>query len=532
MFGQQDKRFSPTGGPGGLPWLACGTVTLPTGTPGPLFIAAIHNNKGVAMEHPEASERPVTGSANPAQWSGRQRFLAAAVLILALVAAGLVLYSRSDHALLGKFRRAAAAPSGVPADVWEELSSRPTGPNLAMRLADDPDPRVRVALIDSLLRETTAIVLPSTDAQVQAGVVIQGGNGYRISFTDQFHPVVRKVLADPDRKVCNHAALAVAKTFAARYFPKELLDALSDLETADRVEACRFLAGWSPQTALEVAAEEKQPEEVRLAALKSYNLFGARLDDSGLGKRLAELAKASRGKVREAALTALRLHPDQAAEVWLRVLLSGTREDRVTVARVWAQALASGGEPSPHLNQTERLLNQRSEPLDVKRVAALTHVLCESSRLRVRQLEQTPRANERAALREKQAGQPGPTHEAFSRELGRLHHILRALYAASWYSNLDEFDASFSLWLPGDELDPDRPPPRQLRSFVQRQTRDLFAWCEKHREDYRSRFLHPAGESPWFLATRKRPAAEAYSLGEVLDELALPGRLEKGFWKK
>jgi hypothetical protein len=389
-----------------------------------------------------------------------------------------------------------------------------------------------MALIDSLLRETTAIALPSNDAQVRAGVATGGGDGHRISFTDQFHPVIRKLLADPDRSVRRHAALAVAKTFAAKYFSNELFDALSDLETADRAEACRFVAGWSPLTALVVTAEKKQPEEVRLAALRGYNLFGPPPGESGLGERLAELAKTSGGEVREAALTALRLHPDRAAEVWLDVLLSGTRDDRVVVARLWVQALASAEWPFSHLNGAERLLSQRSEPLDVKRVAALTHVLCESARLRARQLEQNPRADEREALREKQAGQPGPAHEAFSRELGRLHHIVRALYAASAYSNFDEFDTSFLLWLPGDEVDPQRPPPRQLRSFVQQQTRELFAWCEEHRETYRSRFLHPSGQSPWFLATRKRPAEAMYSLGDVLDELALPKRLEKGFWKK
>src|SRR4051794_33873451 len=105
--------------------------------------------------------RPTMRFSNLTPRAGRQLLTAAAVVFM-LVGAGVYFYSGSDAAFMARFRRAAADPGGMPADLKDDLAQREGGPWIAECLAADSDPRVRKALADAMLRDLVPVELPGS----------------------------------------------------------------------------------------------------------------------------------------------------------------------------------------------------------------------------------------------------------------------------------------------------------------------------------------------------------------------------------
>lgn len=469
------------------------------------------------------------------------------VVLSLLVVGGIALEQNTrEYRLLREFRRAAAAgpiPDELRGRLLDNISDEALLRLRARPLAEDPDPRVRTALIDCLLARATRTELPANPARVASGPGSFSGSWSppRCAGEREF---VRKLLADPDPGVRRAAVLGWAATSAAQDYAEELLAA--DLEPADRVVVYRHAAGFHPATALRAAADPKLPDELRLAVLDGRDRFGSRgayfgirseLDEKEAATLLRTIAESPNPKVRHAAFRVIRFSPREASGFWLGVVTTGAKEDAAAAAAVWVETLALDSEDEIYTPTLSALAGQfsyvlrdwfKTEP-GRRELAALAYVLAEAAKTPVRQLGQAPRAGWRAALAERQAGPAGPATAAFALELARCKHVLRSLYLICFLGNIEELDGPFTLWLPGD---PDGPPaPRSLRAYLKARAAPLAAWCREHADDYASPFLPPGAAGPYQMTGWKKPG-EVYTLGEVADHFGLPDRLDLEYWKK
>lgn len=462
------------------------------------------------------------GAQPPRRWLRRTLLAAGFILLIGAALAWLL----RDEWFVWRFRQAARAGGAELETYRQQLDQRSDGLELAIRLSDDSDPKVRAAIIDRLVAKAT----PAPKVQRgQGGAFAETYQG----MNDTAEPALRRLLADADPGVRQRAIHAASGIKSAYTLSEPLLQILRTGDAADRAAVCEYLAHWNGPAVLDVFADLAQPKSVRLAAIRSGDQFGwreVRTVAQGFPHKVLDDADA---EIRHAAIEALR-HFEKAEPAWLKILLTGPVEDRPVVVRVWIDTLANeqtgGGEWYQHLHSTEELLVQsvRDEladngrrvifKVDAVRAAALIHLLCEAAKKNTEQLDQTPPANELAALRERQQRGDGPECQAFALELNRLLHILRALQAVRWcLANEHTQNTEFTAWLPHEKQGNDPPPKRQLQTFVMEQGRLPLAWCRRHAGGYASRFLRVNS----FFLGEEQDSGKVRTLGNVLENLQM-----------
>jgi hypothetical protein len=142
----------------------------------------------------------------------------------------------------------------------DELVRRDDGLYYAVRLSEDPDPRVRAAAIDRFVAGTAP-------AQKQPG----DNRGGMESWSEES---LKRLLEDPNSDVRQKAIHAASGIALASRFEEQLLPILESGPVAERLIVCEYLAHWHGAAVRWTFGNPKQPKEVRLAALRSAERYG------------------------------------------------------------------------------------------------------------------------------------------------------------------------------------------------------------------------------------------------------------------
>ena len=163
-----------------------------------------------------------------------------------------------------------------PEALRDDLLKRNDGLLIALRLSEDPDPRVRAASIDRLVARGTPVLKQE----------LGDGRVDHLFTTLGDHPAneaLLRLLDDPDPTVRKRAIVAVSSIQEKLAFTEKLLVILNGGSTEERILVAAHLANWNGDQALKTFADKRQPKEVRFAALNGANRLGwARLvEDEG-----------------------------------------------------------------------------------------------------------------------------------------------------------------------------------------------------------------------------------------------------------
>ncbi len=459
----------------------------------------------------------MTSEVEPPPRSRRGHRVVIALLLLVGLAGGAAYLFRDelrDEWAIRQFRRAAAADDPeLPQrrdELRKRLLSREEKLDLAARLADDPDPKVRAAAIDVLLANQP--VAPKQDA----GERPPGGTRSS-SWRTSVSGAVERLLKDGDDPVRQKALTAVSELSEADVFGSQLAEVLKTGSVPDRVIVAERLAHWNARVMIEVIADPAQPDAVRIAAIRGLDTYG----DSALTAWHSELKNAlvtalesGNPEVRRSAVTALR-YAARSAHVWLNLLCDDREKElHPLVLRTWIDALGAEGPRVRHWDDTHTAWYEAGAA--ARRCAVAGYVMCEGAKIQLRHLEQSPPVAELVALRER----AGPVGRAFDVQLARLGNVLSALSAVRWYCTFHEKPAPLAGWLP-HETPTGAPPERSAHAFLFQQAKPLWEWCLKRGDAYPTRFL-TANSIVRSYSSREAPGpVAARPLGAVMDELLL-----------
>jgi HEAT repeat protein len=424
---------------------------------------------------------------HPPRPGARLGWIVFVLLVLAGLAGAVAYVFRQplgDEWALQKFRRAAAADDPDLVRHREMLTRRLGQEERLDRAADlavDPDPKVRAAAIDVLMagqpraqkREAVAGVQFTSRATAWRTAVVEA---------------VRKLLKDNDDTVRLKAIRAVAESACADEFGGQLNDAIHLGSPAEREAVAATLAHWNGSLLREVIGDLGQPDEVRVAAMKSLDTYGDNEVGAfrgGLQQMLVIALKAENPEVRRAAITALR-HARMAANVWLDVLLDAREKELHPLAlQTWIETLGNDTLPrafSWHWDDTHEIWFHSTG--NALRCGTAAYVLCAAAKLQTRHLESEPVVGEMAALRDR----TGPTGRSFDMQLTRLGNVLSVLSAVRWYGETIEKPPELSVWLP-HEAAAGAPPKRDMKAYLFREAQPVWEWCLAHKDGYPTRFL-------------------------------------------
>jgi hypothetical protein len=438
------------------------------------------------------------------------------LLVLAGLAGGVAYFFREelgDEWALRKFRRAAASGDPALPQHQEQLLKRLSKEeklDLAVRLAEDPDPKVRAASVDVLLANQPR-------AKKQDAVAGLHATSRVSSWRTRVREVVARLLADGDETVRGKALRAVSELEDTDAFNSELRAVLKSGSTADRVIVAGSLAQWNGHELREVIADAGQSDEVRIAAMQSLETYGDRNVAGWRGELRDALAPALRSanpNLRRAALVAAR-HASGAANVWLDLLCDDQQKEYHSfVLTMWIDALGNDSSRERHWPDSHTAWRQSAAK--PHRCAVAGYVLCEGAKRQIQHLEKTPPVAEMAALRDR----GGPTGRAFEVQLTRLGNILSVLSAVRWYCVEVEKAPDFAGWLP-HETPAGAPPTRNPKAFLFQQAKPIWEACLAHREGYPTRFLGAESIVEYYARRTGTGPPAVRPLGAVMDELLL-----------
>jgi hypothetical protein len=466
--------------------------------------------------------------AEPSRVPAVTRLVLAAVAVGLVIAlcGGLIFHQQLSEALVARQFRRAVAQGESPEALDALLAGSENGLELAGRLSEDADPRVRRAVVGYLVSSAT----PAQKRERRFGAFGETWTGFNV----QAVPPLKRLLDDPDAEVRQAAIRAVGERRAVEEFREPLLGLLRGGEVTDRVAVAESLAHWDPSAFLQTFADRGQPKEVRLALLRGTERYGwARVAEAAQFQQTLEkcLHEPDR-ELRHAAIDALR-HAVNGPSAWLGILQAPDAGDRRIVFQTWVDALVSEpvypGEQYPLLDKTEGLLFDSGVPvrkppaggkdqdeLDGARIAPIVHVLCAAARETTAFLDRTAPANLGLALQDLARG-GGPAMEAFAQELHRLQLVLRALAAVGRFAADPRCGrTAFTLLMPDEPAAP--PPPRKLRDFLLADVKEPLGWCRRHGGGYASPFLRV--NSFWFgHADPGGQSGQSQTLGQVLEAM-------------
>ncbi|HEY7152576.1 MAG TPA: hypothetical protein VH575_01335 [Gemmataceae bacterium] len=452
----------------------------------------------------------------------RRRWWLGGLLVLLVVAAiagatGFLFRERLlDEWRLWQFRQAAAAGDPDLPQYQGQLLGRLLADevklDLAVRLAQDTDPKVRAAAVDVLL---------ANQPRAKKQNALQGLNvatktaSWRVSVEE----AVKRLLEDEDETVRRRALQAVSELEWAGLFEGLLQKALKNGSKEERVLVAEKLAHWSAWLLWQTVADDKQPDEVRLAALHSLDRYGDKEIASARAELQTALQTALRSEnkeLRHAALGTLQ-YAARPAPVWLDILSDERRqEDHPLVLRTWIDALGSESVRDRHWFDTHEAWRHAEQ---ARRCAIATYVMCEAAKVQMQHLDKSLPISEQAALRDRQ----GPIGRAFDIQLIRLENILSVVSAVHWYCGTDfNGDKDFAAWLP-HETPQGALPRRKLKPYLFQQVKPIWEWCLDRRAAYPTRFL--TGDK-FHYYTKKPGSMSVRPLGAVMDELFLIGQTE------
>jgi hypothetical protein len=439
------------------------------------------------------------------------------VLLVVAVITGAISFLFRAHVLdewrLWQFRRAAAAGAPDLPQEQERLLGRLLADevklDLADRLAHDTDPRVRAAAVDVLLANQ-----PRAKKQdARQGLFAIGKTG---SWRIRVEEAVRHLLEDDDDAVRTRALQAVCELEWAAVFQSLLEKALKTGSKEDRILVAESLAHWNGCLLPQIIADANQPDEVRLAAMRSPDLYG----DKEIAPWRNELQDAlqialpvQNNNLRRTALVTLR-HAARPAFVWLDILCDERqKEDHALVLRTWIDVLGSETVRGRHWWETHNAWFRAHQA--PRRCAIASYVMCEAAKIQMQHLDKTAPIAEPAALQDRQ----GLTGQAFDKQLVQLENILSVVSAVHWYCvNVDK-DIDFTIWLP-HETPQGAPPQRKLKAFQFQQAKPIWEWCLDKKAAYPTRFLTANNIKNYGQIESPRPVG-VRPLGTVMEELLI-----------
>jgi hypothetical protein len=240
----------------------------------------------------------------PKRW--RWWHVATLVAVVLLAVGALVMFAFSEKLVGGwhdwqvrQFRNDILNGNLPPEALSDELLKRDDGLYLAQRLSEDPDPRVRAAVIDRLIAR-------GTPAKKQEGRWVDHVHTTLEFGADQ---AMTRLLDDPDPTVRKKAIRAASSIQELLSFKEKLLNILQSGDIEERLIVCEYLAHWNGDAVLRTFADPRQSKEVRLAALRSADRYGwARVaeDEGGFVRTMKQVQAEGDPDLRQAATDALR----------------------------------------------------------------------------------------------------------------------------------------------------------------------------------------------------------------------------------
>ena len=439
-----------------------------------------------------------------------------ALLVVALIT-GAIAFLFREHMLdewrLWQFRQAAAAGDPNLPQEQERLLRRllpdEVKLDLAARLAHDTDPNVRAAAVDVLLANQ-----PRAKKQdARQGLFAVGKTG---SWRIPVEEAVRQLLEDDDDAVRKKALQAVSELEWAGVFQGLLEKALKTGSKEERILVAESLAHWNGWLVPQIIADANQHDEVRLAAMRSPELYGDKEIApwrNELQNALQTALLAKNNNLRRAALVTLR-YAARPPFVWLDILCDEQqKEDHALVLRTWIDVLGRETVRGGHWWETQNAWFRAHQA--PRRCAVATYVMCEAAKIQMQHLDKTAPIAEPAALQDRQ----GPTGQAFDKQLVQLENILSVVSAVHWYCMNVDKDMNFTVWLP-HETPQGAPPQRKLKAFQFQQAQPIWEWCLQKKAAYPTRFL-TANNIKNYGQIESRGPVSVRPLGAVMEELVI-----------
>ncbi|MBN9119650.1 MAG: hypothetical protein J0I06_10930 [Planctomycetes bacterium] len=446
----------------------------------------------------------------------RRRGVVLGVLLLACSAGGLALLFRQelgDEWELRRVRRAAAAddpelPRHQRRFVDRMGSTQDERLDIAVLLAEDEDPKVRLAALDVLFanqpRAKKLGAAPDVGADDRDG-----------AWRARVREAAGRLLADGDAAVRKKAIRMASELARADTFGSELAAVVRGGPPDERVIVAEGLAHWNGALLRDVAADPAQPDEVRAAALCGLDAYGDKqvaFRRAELGAACASALRAPNPDLRRAAIGALR-YAERAPAAWLDVLCDDRHRPLHPLAlRTWIGALGDDAHSARIWSDThDAWFRLAADPV---RCAVATHVLCAAARSEIERLEKHPPVPEGPALNDRQ----GTVRLAFDAQLARLGNVLSVVSAARWYCEAYEKPVELAVWLPF-EAPAGVPPKRDLKAYLFREAKPVWEWCLNRADAYPTRFLGTNGIVRNYGRRDVPQPVPVRPLGAVLDEL-------------
>lgn len=456
----------------------------------------------------------MTANDKPSRTRRVGRVVLALVLFMGLV--GAILYQfrheLGDEWQIRNIRRAAASddadlPQYQQRFIGQLTSADDTRLDIAVRLADDPDPKVRLAALDILFANQ-----PRAKRLDEPGPPNANRGG---SWRTRVREAVSRLLKDENDAARKKAIRMARELDWTDMFGSELTEIVRSGPTDERVLVAETLAHWNGPLLRDVVNDPGQPDEVRIAAMRGLDAYGDKASAAWrdqLRDAFRNVLQSGGPELRRTAVLALR-HAEGGATVWLDLLCAEHYKDlHPLVLQTWIDALGSESALYRHWSDSHEAW-YRSTPSSPRTVIA-GFVLCEGARLQIAHLERAAVVIEAAAMLDRQ----GPTGRAFDTQIARLGNVLSVVSAVRWYCAVLEKAPEFEQWLP-HETPAGATPVRDPRAYLFRLSKPLWEWCLARKDAYPSRFLaadsivRNYGRKDTPLPVPLRP------LGEVMDEI-------------
>jgi hypothetical protein len=455
----------------------------------------------------------MTTAQAPPRTKRRGRWVALALLLLVVLlgaSAYLLREQLRDELALRQYRRAVASDDPAREQHREQLLDRmfrkEDNFDLAARLADDTDPKVRAVAVELLLAHQPRAKKQGASEGVQAGA--RSG-----AWQKAVHDALLRLIKDPDDAVRLQALRGVSELDWAESFGGQLTEAVKTGSPAERLAIAEHLAHWNGPLLYQVVGDANQPAEVRAAALRGIETYGNRALapwGDAFRKALESALKSENLELRRSAITALR-HAKLSAAAWFDVLCDDKQQELHALAlRTWIDVL--GTATGAHWSDTHEVWFHT--PTDARQCGIVTYVLCEGARLHMKQLDGTPEIGDMAAMRDRL----GPTGPAFDLQLRKLGNILSVLSATRWYCETVEKPPELVVWLP-HETATGAPPKRNMKAVVFQQAKPIWEWCLSNKDGYQTRFLAANSLVRCYVRTPPPFPIPVRPLGAVMDEV-------------
>jgi hypothetical protein len=249
-------------------------------------------------------DRPASPPARRWRW---WHFVALGLVILLAVvafagfAAPELFANRWHNWQVQQLRKGILSGDVSPEQLRDDLMRRSDGLYFAERLSEDPDPRVRAAVVDRLIARGTPVKKqePGDGPIDHMSTTLEFG-------ADQ---AMMRLLDDADPTVRKKAIRAVSSIQENLSFTEKLTSILETGPVDERLIVCEYLAAWNGNLVLKTFADPRQPKEVRLAALRGADKFGwARVVEfeGDFINTMKQVQKDPDAELRQAATEALR----------------------------------------------------------------------------------------------------------------------------------------------------------------------------------------------------------------------------------